>query len=236
MERSEEGPAAVNLRQRAARHAALGEPARLAIADELVRSDRSPAELGRRLGLPSNLVAHHLDVLEGVGLITRTTSAGDRRRRYVRLAADALPFADHGAQRAPEAVVFLCTANAARSQLAAAMWTARTGRPASSAGTQPAARVHRGAVAAARRAGLSLDGAAPRIVRPDDLDERIQVITVCDLAHESLPPSDHWWHWSIPDPVLQGDAAAFDGVVAELDRRIRTIVPPRQHLPEETSA
>ena len=45
-------------------HAALGEPARLAIVDELAVSDRSPKELGERLDIPSNLLAHHLTVLE----------------------------------------------------------------------------------------------------------------------------------------------------------------------------
>ena len=52
-------------------------------------------------------------------------------------------------------LLFLCSHNSARSQLAAALWTARTGQPAESAGTHPAARVHRGAVAAARRPALT---------------------------------------------------------------------------------
>ena len=51
------------LLQRAAIHSALGEPARLAIIDELSVSDRSPRDLGSRLQIPSNLLAHHLDTL-----------------------------------------------------------------------------------------------------------------------------------------------------------------------------
>ena len=58
---------------------------RLAIVDELVGSDRSPVELRRLLGIESNLMAHHLDVLEGVGMIARTRSSGDGRRRYIHL-------------------------------------------------------------------------------------------------------------------------------------------------------
>ena len=54
-------------------HAALGEPVRLAIVDELSRSDRSPKELGERFGLRGNLLAHHLDVLEGAGFVERFT-------------------------------------------------------------------------------------------------------------------------------------------------------------------
>ena len=58
--------------------------------DELRRSDRSPVELGDMLDMPSNLLAHHLDVLEQVGLIERSRSSGDGRRRYVHLRLGAL--------------------------------------------------------------------------------------------------------------------------------------------------
>ena len=75
----------LDVAHRAALHAALGEPLRLAIVDDLAVSDRSPGELGERHGLSANLLAHHLDVLEAAGAIIRFESAGDRRRRYVRL-------------------------------------------------------------------------------------------------------------------------------------------------------
>ena len=89
--------------ERAAVHAALGEPVRLAIVEDLAVSDRSPKELAARFSVPSNLLAHHLDVLEDVGLIERFVSAGDRRRRYVRLV------------RAPLARLGVATALARRS-------------------------------------------------------------------------------------------------------------------------
>ena len=204
-------------------HAALGEPARLAIVDDLAVSDRSPKELGERHGLPTNLLAHHLDVLEAAGLIARFGSAGDRRRKYVRAIHEPLTQLAQ-AQRAPASkVLFLCSHNSARSQLAAALWTARTGQPAESAGTHPAPRVHRGALAAARRAGLDLGAAVPR--RVEEIDPEAQVVTVCDRAHEELQPAPTWWHWSIPDPIETGTAEAFDAVVADLDARIRTIRP-----------
>jgi protein-tyrosine-phosphatase len=214
----------LSLDRRAAMHAALGEPARLGIVDSLLVTDRSPKDLGRRLGLPTNLLAHHLEVLEAVGLIARFTSAGDRRRKYVQLqhaALTQLSFASPGRAQ-PGPMVFLCSQNSARSQLAAALWTARTGWRAESAGTHPAPRVHRGAVAAARRAGIDLTGAAPRAlgVLPPDA----QVVTVCDRAHEELAADDEWWHWSIPDPVPTGTAAAFDAVVATLDQRIHALI------------
>ncbi|MGB8860740.1 MAG: helix-turn-helix domain-containing protein, partial [Ilumatobacteraceae bacterium] len=126
------------LEARAAMHSALGEPARLAIVDALMVSDRSPKELGERLGIPSNLLAHHLAVLQEVGLIVRCSSAGDGRRKYVRLLRQPLSkLAVRGSLPGGD-VLFLCSHNSARSQLAAALWTARTGRPATSAGTHPA--------------------------------------------------------------------------------------------------
>jgi protein-tyrosine-phosphatase/DNA-binding HxlR family transcriptional regulator len=211
---------------RAAVHAALGDPARLAIVESLVVSDRSPKELASLLDLPSNLLAHHLEVLQQAGLIERTASAGDGRRKYVRLVrALATRFGVAGRVQ-PGEVLFVCTHNSARSQLAAAVWAARTGCRATSAGTRPAARVHRGVVAAARRAGLSLADAVPTaLALPSGRRAAaVQVVTVCDLVHEELAAAPDWWHWSIPDPVERGDAAAFDAVVAELDERIGALV------------
>jgi protein-tyrosine-phosphatase/DNA-binding HxlR family transcriptional regulator len=206
---------------RAVVHAALGDPARLTIVDELAVSDRSPKELGERLAIPSNLLAHHLTVLEEVGLIVRFSSAGDGRRKYVRLVREPLSRLEIRGGFPQGSVLFLCSHNSARSQLAAALWTARTGRPAESAGTHPAARVHRGAVAAARRAGLRLGDAAPRMV--GEIATDTQVVTVCDSAHEELEPAASWWHWSIPDPVEAGTRVAFDAVVADLDTRIASL-------------
>ncbi|WP_281291956.1 ArsR/SmtB family transcription factor [Streptomyces tailanensis] len=49
----------------------------MAIIDRLVLGDASPGELGRELGLPSNLLAHHLKVLDQVGLVERSRSEGE---------------------------------------------------------------------------------------------------------------------------------------------------------------
>lgn len=204
---------------RAARHGALGDPVRLAIIDELGVSDRAPVELRRMLGLESNLLAHHLDVLEDNGLITRRRSAGDRRRRYVHLERDALaPLAERRAVPVGPAL-FVCTHNSARSQLAAALWTHLAGQRAASAGTAPAPRVHPGAVASARRAGLDLGRARPR--RLDDHGPLPPlVVTVCDRAHEELEHRPGWLHWSIPDPVPAATAMAFDAARDALRSRI----------------
>jgi len=210
-------------RVRAERHAALGEPVRLAIVDELTVSDRAPVELGRRVGVESNLLAHHLDVLERVGLIERNRSSGDGRRRYVHLLRGALDGLAPGRSVVVGPALFVCTANSARSQLAAALWESVARQPATSAGTQPAERVHRGAVHAARRAGLDLTGAVPTALA--DVGARpALVVTVCDRAHEDLAPDADWLHWSVADPVADGSAAAFDRALADLRHRIETLV------------
>ncbi|MFN8052137.1 MAG: helix-turn-helix domain-containing protein [Acidimicrobiales bacterium] len=214
---------------RAERYAALGDPVRLAIVDALVESDRAPVELRRMLGLESNLLAHHLDTLERVGLLSRTVSTGDGRRRYLHLergALDALSFPVPGVTPPATTPLFVCTRNSARSQLAAALWRRRTGSPATSAGTHPADRVHPGAVAAARRHRLDLGDATPRVLDARD-DAAALVITVCDRAHEDLDPGPGWRHWSLPDPVPVGTKAAFDATVDELGERIDALVGVR---------
>ncbi len=180
-------------------------------------------ELRQRLSIESNLLAHHLDVLEGVGAIERSRSSGDGRRRYVHLRPNVLNELRPGDAITPRRALFICTANSARSQLAAALWRSHTGRPANSAGTDPAARVHPGAVAAASRAGLDLHPTTTSALRPS-LTRRDLVITVCDQAHETLHPGPDWLHWSVLDPVPDGTAKAFDHTILELRHRIEALV------------
>lgn len=214
--------------RRAATHAALADPHRLEIVDDLALSERSPSELGERLEIGSNLLAHHLRILEDAGVVERLSSAGDRRRRYVRLVPDsfqaiAAPATTFVAGR----ILFVCSANSARSQLAAAVWNARHVVPASSAGTRPAPAVRREAVAAAARAGLDLTGSRPRSL--DDVDEGVDlVITVCDIAHEELGPVAQdvpRLHWSIPDPARSRSPSAYDTALQRIGARVETLAP-----------
>lgn len=209
---------------RAAVHAALGDPARLVIVDELLLGDRSPGELAAALGVASNLLAHHLQVLETAGVVERGRSEADRRRTYVRLIPAGLEATIPAPQLAAPRVVFVCTHNSARSQLAAALWSRRSALPTTSAGTRPAPRVHRRAVSVARRHGLSLTGARTAavadVLRPDDL-----VVAVCDSAYEELGPDPARLHWSVPDPVHADDDAAFERAYADLDGRIDRLAP-----------
>jgi protein-tyrosine-phosphatase len=213
--------------QRAARHAALGDPVSLAMADALAVSDLAPVELQERFGISSNLLAHHLDVMEDAGLISRSRSSGDGRRRYVRLLVEALDGVAPGPSIGAQRVLFVCTANSARSQLAAALWRELAGAPAESAGTHPAAEVAPGAVAAARRFGLELSGARPKDLRDVGPLPRL-VVTVCDRAHEELASGTGWRHWSVPDPVPAGTKRAFDATVLELRERMRSLLGPER--------
>lgn len=209
-------------------HAALADEYRLRIVDELAVSDRAPSELRQLLGIESNLLAHHLGVLEQAGLVERVVSGGDRRRRYLRLQPDALAVVCEPAVRvAAHNVLFVCTANSARSQLAAALWNAAHEVAAGSAGTQPVERVHPEAIRAAARIGLDLGQAVPRSI--DDVAEVPDLlITVCDRAHEELAPRSPATvvlHWSIPDPAEQGAPAAFDVTVERIRTRVSALAP-----------
>lgn len=211
-----------SLEERARRHAALGDPVRLAIVEDLAPSDRTPLELQERSGLPSNALAYHLDVLEAAGLIRRCRSTGDGRRRYVCLRRSELPELPPEQPVPPDSALFVCTQNSARSPLAAALWRQVTSGNATSAGTHPADRIHRGAVAAGRRAGVDLSSARPRHL--DDVGTLPGlVVTVCDRAHEELDPRPDWLHWSLPDPVEGGTKDAFDATVRELRERITAL-------------
>jgi protein-tyrosine-phosphatase/DNA-binding HxlR family transcriptional regulator len=216
-----------SLAERVALHRALGDPSRLAIIDALWVSDRTPADLAAGTGLRSNLLAFHLDVLERSGLVRRQPSQGDGRRRYVTLTRAALPHVGTVAPLAVECVLFVCTHNAARSQLAEALWCDRTGLDAASAGTQPADRVHPLAVAVAAEHGLDLSDAQPR--RLADLDVAPDlVVSVCDRAHEQrLVVEAPRRHWSVPDPI-DGDhrtfAAAYDDIADRVER-LATALP-----------
>ena len=204
-------------------HAALADPARLRITDTLLAGDASPAELGAMLAMPSNLLAHHLHVLEQAGLIIRRRSEGDRRRTYLQLVPGALDQLAPLPARAALRVLFVCTANSARSHLAAALWRRASTVPALSAGTHPAAAIDPGAIAAAERHRLPLPRLRPRHIAEARHDGDL-IITVCDLAHEELAEAATV-HWSIPDPVPAGDPASFDAALAQLADRVRRFAP-----------
>ena len=128
----------------------------------------------------------------------------------------------------PVRVLFLCTGNSARSQMAEALARTRSGGAidARSAGSRPKA-LHPDAVRVLAARGIDISGQ-----RPKHLDELLgerfdRVITLCDRVREvcpDFPGHPDAVHWSIPDPALAADDGdsypAFQRTAAELDARI----------------
>lgn len=216
---------------------ALADPARLRIVDVLGAGDASPGELRSHLGLSSNLLAHHLKVLEQAAVVSRHRSHADKRRTYLRLhrerLAGLLPAAAQDiAATSVARVVFVCTANSARSQLAAALWRQASPIPVASGGTRPGHAIAPGAVSAARRHGLRLVQE-----RPQSLDGLLRdgdyVVTVCDAAHEETSDGEAVApvrlagvsHWSVPDPVAVGTDVAFDAAYDDIAGRVADLAP-----------
>lgn len=210
-------------------HAALGEPVRLAIAEAVSVADASPKELAAAFELPSNLLAHHLSVLEIAGLVDRRRSEGDARRTYLHLRLDdptvaGLVSVSAGPLTPPRRVVFVCTHNSARSQLATAEWHRISPIPTTSAGTHPATRVHRRATATARRHHLSLSGTTAHV--DDVVGDGDLIVAVCDQAHEELATSsrtERAMHWSVPDPVRIDTNEAFETAFTDIQGRVHRL-------------
>ena len=132
--------------------------------------------------------------------------------------------------RQPLRVLFVCTGNSARSQMAEAVLN-RKGRglfEAHSAGSHPAAAVNPLAIEALREAGLEWKGQAPRGLDAVDHERWDFIITVCDNAREScpvFPGQPVLAHWGMEDPAaVEGDAEtrrkAFAAALSLISRRI----------------
>lgn len=135
---------------------------------------------------------------------------------------------------APLRVIFVCTGNSARSQMAEAILRERGGDrfEVVSAGVDPRG-VHPMTIAALADVGIDIGGARSKSVG-EFLGQRFDyVITVCDRAREScpvFPGGSETLHWGIDDPVaVEGTEserqAAFDRALAEVGRRIDEFIP-----------
>jgi protein-tyrosine-phosphatase len=193
------------------------------MVDALALGDRTPRELATLVDAPTNLLAHHLGVLEESGLVERRASEGDGRRRYVVLRPERLREFLPTQSIPTGTVLFVCTHNSARSQFAAALWRRRTGGSADSAGVDPAPGVHPAAVRAAGRLGIDLQGSVPKGFEAV-ADEPGLVVSVCDRAREADIPFDApALHWSVADPVADGRQAAFRVAFADILSRVERL-------------
>jgi protein-tyrosine-phosphatase len=214
----------MDIERRARIHRALGDEVRLRVVDALMLADRTPAELGELVGLPSNLVAHHLRVLEESGLLLGHRGEGDRRKRYLSLDKALL---ERSVLRTPlraRSVLFVCTHNSARSQFAEAALKKRIDLDVQSAGTIPADRIHPKAISTAAGMGIELASGRPKpydeVRGAPDL-----VISVCDRAREApMPFMARRLHWSVPDPVEIDRVDAFRTAFGTINDRVDRLV------------
>jgi ArsR family transcriptional regulator, arsenate/arsenite/antimonite-responsive transcriptional repressor / arsenate reductase (thioredoxin) len=226
-----------------------GHPVRWRLLGELAISDRQVHELTALVRQPQNLVSYHLGRLRKANLVTARRSTADGRDTYYRLdlalcrqllaaaggalhpslvlTATAAPVL--GPQRVPIRVLFLCTGNSSRSQMAEALLRQMTGNAVHvcSAGSYPK-QVHRYAVATMAEHGIDLAAA-----RAKHMDEFVghrfdYVITLCDRVREvcrEFPGDPEPIHWSIPDPAQSPDGyPAFQRTAAELADRIEFLL------------
>jgi len=126
----------------------------------------------------------------------------------------------------PFRVLFVCTGNSARSQLAEALLHARgAGRfAAASAGSHPVGRVSRRAVAALAELGIDWSGHTPRGLAGLAREPWDLVITVCDSAKQvcpAFPGARAMAHWDLADPI---DAMGTEEEVREVFRRSRDTI------------
>jgi protein-tyrosine-phosphatase/DNA-binding transcriptional ArsR family regulator len=225
-----------------------GHPLRWRLLRELAQSDRMVHELTRLVGQPQNLVSYHLSKLRDAHLVSARRSSADRRDAYYTVdltrVGDLLSAAGGalhpGLRLAPPSpgsaglgtvrVLFLCTGNSARSQMAEALARARSDGvvEAYSAGSHPKP-LHPNAVRVMRdERGIDLAGQASKHLGVF-ADQRFDwVISLCDRVREvcpEFPGHPETIHWSIPDPAAghaDDDASypAFQHTAAELETRI----------------
>jgi len=222
-----------------------GHPVRWRLLRELARSDRQVRELTGLTGHPQPLVSYHLGRLRAARLVTARRSSADGRDAYYTVdlarcgellaaAGGALhpalgPGEPQAALTHSVRVLFLCTGNGARSQMAEALAQRRSGRmvQAFSAGSHPGA-LHPNTVRVMAEHGIDVRGRAAKHLSVFSADRFGFVITLCDRVREvcpEFPGHPRHIHWSIPDPAVAGDTdeasyPAFQATAAELEARI----------------
>lgn len=239
------------------------------LLEELARSDRKVHELVSSSGRPQNLISYHLGRLRQAGLVTVHRSAGDARDLYYQLDLDRFTdlysSAGAGVQPAfalvgpliaqletlspgssempsdPWRVLFVCTANSARSQMAEAFTRelsngslrtlSRGPVEAESGGTAPRP-VHPMAIRVMHDLGVRMLDPQSKSLE-EVLGHRFdQAITLCDVAREGCPPIpgvDDPPHWSLPDPAATAGSEdevyeAFRASALTIAARVRQLL------------
>jgi protein-tyrosine-phosphatase len=232
----------------------LAHDIRWRLARQLSHTDRTVGELVAAVGERQNLVSYHLGLLRRAGLVLERRSSRDSRDVYyslnlgrLRVSLDQGLSALHPTLRMPPLLaqptvvkgerqprlLFVCTGNSARSQLAEALMRelARGAVEVSSAGPKPTA-VHPVALTVLRELGIPAEGLRSKSI--EEIRGKLDfVITLCDVAREDCPPfagGPELVHWSLPDPVRPGTSTrellpVFRRTAAELRLRITFLLP-----------
>lgn len=241
-----------------------GHHVRWELLRELAMSDRRVSELCRLLERPQSLISYHLGRLRSERLVSMRRSSADGRDAYYILNLDVCaellartgaalhpglgmqPAARRADQRwtrrPPVRLLFLCTGNSARSQIAEALVEDLTAGAidARSAGSHPKP-LHPNSVSVLRERGIDVHGR-----RSKHLDEFAgqrfdYVISLCDRVREvcpEFPLHPSMVHWSIPDPAREGDNdeqtyPAFQRTATELFTRIGFLLDLIAHLSKQ---
>lgn len=230
-----------------------GHPLRWRLLRELARSDRRVGELCELAGRRQSLVSYHLRQLRDGGLVLMRRSAADGRDTYYvldlaccgellactgvalhpGLALSPRPGAVRVPGAAPARVLFLCTGNSARSQIAEALAEQLSGGAvsAASAGSHPKP-LHPNAVRVMRARGIDIAGRRSKHLGEFAAQRFDYVISLCDRVREVCPEFPDWpelIHWSIPDPAREPGndeqtLPAFERTATELGTRIGFLI------------
>lgn len=230
-----------------------GHPLRWQLLRELSRSDRHVRELMDAVGSPQSLVSYHLGRLRAGRLVSMRRSSADGREAYYSIdlgrcaellaatgealhpgLAPAPPAnATHGPRPGRRArVLFLCTGNSTRSQIAEALARHLGGGAieAASAGSHPR-DVHPNAVRVMRARGVDISAQRPKHLGRFARRHFDYVVTLCDRVREvcpEFPGSPERIHWSIADPAQEGDGEesypAFQRTANEIEGRVRFLL------------
>jgi protein-tyrosine-phosphatase len=240
-------------------------PIRWRLLAELARSDRQVLELAELVAQPQGLVSYHLGRLRAGGVVSARRSSFDGRASYYRaeldrcgdLLADAGGALHPGLRRArraapplprrrgrPVRVLFACTGNGSRSQLAESLLRAQAGEAVMvvSGGSHPKP-IHPNTLAVLAERGIDASGLRSKSLAEFGGRSFDHVVTLCDRVREvcpEFPGSGTRVHWSIEDPSRivgppRQTLAAFRALADDLEARITFLCALIAHDPKETS-
>jgi ArsR family transcriptional regulator, arsenate/arsenite/antimonite-responsive transcriptional repressor / arsenate reductase (thioredoxin) len=228
-----------------------GDPLRWRLLSELARSDRRVGELCDLANRPQSLVSYHLRQLRDGGLVSMRRSAADGRDTYYaldlvrcgELLSSAGASLHPGLAPTPRArlegrsplarVLFLCTGNSARSQIAEALCEPLSGGAVSAASAGSHLKpLHPNAVRVMRKRGIDLAGRRSKHLSEFSRQRFDYVISLCDRVREVCPDflgGPELIHWSIPDPAREPGSdketlPAFERTASELCTRIDFLI------------